>query len=123
MERRVIRHGDGKSLPNTNRAFSLFLDRIFIIEGCITIGISFISYFFIVPFPEQCTFFAPEEKALLLARLKDDGGAVAHDKLSPKRIYEFFQDWKIWIAVIIYVGALENANSITSFQPTILVRR
>ncbi|PVH97218.1 MFS general substrate transporter [Periconia macrospinosa] len=93
---------------------------IFIIEGVITIGISFISFFFIVPFPEDCTFFKPEEKALLLARLKDDGGAVVHDKLPTKRLYEFFKDWKIWAAVLIYCGAAENANSITSFQPTIL---
>jgi hypothetical protein len=94
--------------------------RIFIIEGCITIVISVVSYFFIVPFPEDCAFFKPKEKALLLARLEDDGGAVAHDKLPPKRIYEFLRDWKIWVAVLMYLGAAENANSITGFQPTIL---
>jgi hypothetical protein len=94
--------------------------RIFIVEGCITVGISFASYFFIVPFPEQCTFLQPEDKALLLARLEDDGGAVAHDRLPPKRLYGFLRDWKIWVAILIYLGAAENANSITSFQPTVL---
>lgn len=96
------------------------VNRIFIIEGCLTILISFLSYFFIVPFPEECTFLNAEEKALLLARLKADGGAVAHDKLPLKRIFEFFRDWKIWVAFLIYFGAVENANSITNFQPTIL---
>jgi hypothetical protein len=95
-------------------------DRIFIIEGCLTIVISFLSYFFIVPFPEESTFLSAENKALLLARLKDDGGDVAHDKLSPRRILDILKDWKIWAAVLIYVGACENANSITNFQPTIL---
>lgn len=33
---------------------------------------------------------------------------------------EYFKDWKIWVAVLIYIGAVENANSITGFQPTIL---
>ncbi|KAF2650855.1 MFS general substrate transporter [Lophiostoma macrostomum CBS 122681] len=93
---------------------------IFIIEGCITIAISILSFFFIVPFPEDCTFFDAEDKALLLARLKNDGGAVVHDPPSTKRILGFLKDWKIWAAVLIYLGGAENANSITSFQPTIL---
>lgn len=78
------------------------------------------SFFVIVPFAEDGEFLRPDEKALLLARLKDDGGAVAHDKLPPKRVVEIVKDWKIWAAVFIYLGAAENANSITSFQPTIL---
>jgi hypothetical protein len=94
--------------------------RIFIVEGCLTIIISCFSYFFIVPFPEDCTFFNPTDKALLLARLKADGGNFESGKLSLKRILGYFRDWKIWIAVLIYLGAAENANSITNFQPTVL---
>lgn len=37
-----------------------------------------------------------------------------------KRLGQIFKDWKIWAAVLIYLGGAENANSITSFQPTIL---
>jgi hypothetical protein len=98
----------------------LIICRIFIIEGCLTIIISCISWFFIVPFPENCTFFSPKDKALLLARLEADGGDIAHDKLSFKRVFGILQDWKIWAAIFIYFGACENANSITNFQPTIL---
>ncbi|OSS47602.1 hypothetical protein B5807_07560 [Epicoccum nigrum] len=93
---------------------------LFIIEGVITIAISFLSFFLIVPFPEDSNFLAPDEKALLLARLKNDGGTVVHDKLSIRRLVEILHDWKIWAAVFIYLGGAENANSITSFQPTIL---
>ncbi|KAF3003627.1 hypothetical protein E8E13_007598 [Curvularia kusanoi] len=93
---------------------------LFIIEGVITIAISFVSFFIIVPFPENSEFLRPDEKALLLARLKDDGGVVTHDKLPMRRFVEIFKDWKIWAAVFIYLGGAENANSITSFQPTIL---
>lgn len=95
-------------------------DGLFIIEGVITIAISFVSFFVIVPFPEDSEFLKPDERALLLARLKDDDGAVAHDKLPMKRVVEILKDWKIWAAVFIYLGGAENANSITSFQPTIL---
>lgn len=93
---------------------------IFIIEGVITIAISFASYFFIVPFPGDATFFEPEEKALLLARLKDDGGAVKKEKVPTKELGQYYKDWKIWVAILMYIGAAENANSITGFQPTIL---
>ena len=45
---------------------------------------------------------------------------MAHDDYTTKRMLQFLKDWKIWAAVLIYLGAAENANSITSFQPTIL---
>ncbi|KAK7958696.1 hypothetical protein PG988_013544 [Apiospora saccharicola] len=81
----------------------------------------FASYFFIVPFPEGSTFLMPEDKDLLLARLRDDRDDVAHeDRLPARRLLDFLRDLKIWAAVVIYLGAAENANSITSFQPTIL---
>jgi hypothetical protein len=89
-------------------------------EGRLTIAVSCLSYFFIVPFPEDCTFLSPKDKALLLARLKTDGGNVAHDTFPLKRIVEIFQDWKIWVAIFIYLGAAENANFIVNFQPTVL---
>jgi hypothetical protein len=95
-------------------------NRLFIIEGIITLVISVGAYFVIVPFPEDCKFLSPDQKALLLARIRDDGGLVAHDTLSMKRVLVILKDWKIWAAVLIYLGGAENANSITSFQPTIL---
>jgi hypothetical protein len=115
--------GDGELAIGTSpRKTDLRLqwDRLFIIEGVTTIAISFVSFFIIVPFPEDSNFLKPDEKALLLARLKDDGGAVAHDELPIRRLLQIFQDWKIWAAVFIYLGGAENANSIASFQPTIL---
>ncbi|KAH7390921.1 major facilitator superfamily domain-containing protein [Phaeosphaeria sp. MPI-PUGE-AT-0046c] len=93
---------------------------IFIIEGCLTIAIAFASWFFIVPYPEQCAFLSLDDKALLLARLKADGGDIANDKLTSKRVLGFLRDWKIWCAVFTYIGAAETANSIVNFQPTIL---
>jgi hypothetical protein len=94
--------------------------RIFIIEGCLTIAVSVTSYVFIVPFPEDSAFLSADDKALLLARLKADSGRDAQDKLQIKQVLTYLRDWKIWAAVLTYVGGLENANSITNFQPTVL---
>ncbi|EKG16496.1 Major facilitator superfamily [Macrophomina phaseolina MS6] len=93
---------------------------IFIIEGLITVVFSFCSVFWIVPFPENNKKFTPEEKAVLLARVRDDGGEVHHDKLDPKRFFKYMLDWKIWLCVLTYLGAEENAASVVAFQPSIL---
>ncbi|KAK0653773.1 putative transporter [Lasiodiplodia hormozganensis] len=93
---------------------------IFIIEGLITVVFSFCSIFWIVPFPEKSTMFTPEEKAVLLTRIAEDGGGVRHDKLDPKRFFKYMMDWKIWLCVLSYLGAEENAASVIAFQPSIL---
>ena len=90
---------------------------IFIIEGCATILVALVSFPLMIQFPEKSTRFTPEEKKVLLARLDGDGAKVAHDKL---HIIESLQDWKIWTAILVYIGAEENASSVVAFQPTIL---
>lgn len=70
-----------------------------------------------VPFPEKSKMFTSEEKRVLLARLDADGAKVVHDKL---RIFSAWKDWKIWAAVLIYIGAEENSSSVIAFQPTVL---
>ncbi|KAF1836160.1 MFS general substrate transporter [Decorospora gaudefroyi] len=93
---------------------------IFIIEGCITIFIS-VAFWPLVPqFPENCTFLSPEDKALMLARVKADGGHVSDDEITFKKTLGFLKDWKIWAGVAMCLGVTENANSLANFQPTIL---
>ena len=70
---------------------------IFIIEGLITCAVSAASWFFMVPFPEQSKFLKPEEKELLLARNKADGGEVSEDEYSLGRVLNDLKDWKIWV--------------------------
>lgn len=70
--------------------------RIFIIEGAVTVLVSFVAFFFMFPFPEQIdTIFTTEEKAVLLARLKADGANVENDSI---RLLDCLTDWKIWVA-------------------------
>ena len=70
---------------------------IFIIEGLITCAVSAASWFFMVPFPEQSKFLNPEEKELLLARNKADGGEVSEDEYSLGRVLNDLKDWKILV--------------------------
>ena len=72
------------------------------------------------PFPENCTFLSPEDKALMLARIQADGGHVSDDEISFKKALHFLKDWKIWAGVAMNLGVTENANSLANFQPTIL---
>lgn len=73
----------------------LHMHRIFIIEGILTICISAIMYPFVVPFPEHCNFLNPEEKELMLARLKDSGHN-ANDTITLRGALNDLKDWKIW---------------------------
>lgn len=70
---------------------------IFIMEAIITLIVSTIGFFFIVPFPEDAKFLTAEEKTLLLARLEEDGGSVRHDRITFSRVLPMIADWKIWI--------------------------
>jgi hypothetical protein len=66
-------------------------------EAIITLVVSTIGFFIIVPFPEDANFLTADEKALLLARLEEDGGSVRHDKITFRRVLPVIADWKIWI--------------------------
>lgn len=93
---------------------------IFIIEGCITIFVSLCTFAFIPPFPEHCNFLREDEKALMLARVKADGGHNADDNITVKEALGYLKDWRIWAGVAMNLGVTENANSLANFQPTIL---
>jgi hypothetical protein len=70
--------------------------RIFIIEGLCTICVSVACWPVIPPFPEHCAFLSPDDKALMLARVRADGGHVADDEITLKKTIRYLNDWKIW---------------------------
>ncbi|GAE00022.1 vitamin H transporter, putative [Paecilomyces variotii No. 5] len=93
---------------------------IFIMESIITVVVSSICFWIIVPFPEKASFLNEDEKRLLLARLEEDGGSIQNDKITFRRVLPMIADWKIWICVLAYMAAEETASSLVAFQPTIL---
>ncbi|KAL2001222.1 hypothetical protein VTN02DRAFT_2083 [Thermoascus thermophilus] len=93
---------------------------IFIMEAIITVVVSSVSFWIIVPFPENANFLSAEEKELLMARIQEDGGGIRNDDISFRRVLSMIADWKIWNCVIAYMAAEETASSLVAFQPTIL---
>ena len=70
---------------------------IFIIEGLITIVISILALFFVPNWPETSKFLNPEERELLLRRLREDSGEAKMDHWNFKTAIQIFADWKIWV--------------------------
>lgn len=92
---------------------------IFIVEAIITAVVAVITFFTILRFPEETTYFSPEEKAVILKRIRQDGGRVTHDRFS-KHLLEALLDWKIWLSMLAYAAIEENPSALTAFQPTVL---
>jgi hypothetical protein len=92
----VTAPGDGKFNFQGDFCSQLTRGRIFIIEGCITILVSLACLPVVPPFPEKCNFLTLEDKGLMLARVKADGGHVYDDDISFKKALSYLKDWKIW---------------------------
>lgn len=71
-------------------------NRIFIIEGLITMIIAFAAFFLIPPWPEDCKFLKPHEKDMMLQRIAADRLHLKHDTLTLKTFVTTLTDWKIW---------------------------
>jgi MFS family permease len=70
---------------------------IFVAEGLITCCFALVAFPFMIKMPEQTKMFTPEEKDVLLRRLKADREEVAHEHVG-KRVLEALFDWKVWLA-------------------------
>ena len=94
---------------------------IFILEGLFTFVFGVAAWFIIPRFPQEATFLAEDERALLLARLKHDRGneRINFDGINWAKA---LTDWKIWVFTLIYFCADMGAASISSFTPTILAQ-
>ena len=89
--------GDGCKLnvPTDHGRLMLRKCPSFIVEGAITAVIAVIGYFWLMDWPDNATFLTPEERVVLLARLRADRTEEARmEKFNAKRCWG---DWKIWI--------------------------
>jgi hypothetical protein len=75
----------------------LISERIFLIEGIITIVTTVIGFFCIPPYPEESKFLEPAEKAYLLAMLADDQGPSRPHHYDWTVIKSCLVDYKIWL--------------------------
>lgn len=81
-------------------------------EAIITLCVSIIGFFIIVPFPEDAKFLTEDEKALLMQRIEEDGGSVRHDEINLQRVLSMAADWKIWIWYASSFSVIKNCGLI-----------
>lgn len=76
---------------------------LFIIEGVITVGISFIALFVLPDFPRTTTWLTEEEKALAIWRLEEDIGEDDWIDSEHQSLWlgakQAFADIKTWVLV------------------------
>lgn len=70
---------------------------IFIIEGSLTVVVAVLGKFFIVDWPETSKFLNPQERALLLRRLREETAEARMDTLDTKATKRILTDWKIYV--------------------------
>lgn len=93
---------------------------IFIIEGLITVVVATSAFFIIPDWPHLARFLTPEEKEILLARLREDNREANMDRWDMDKAKRCFGDPKIWIGVLMYMGVVTTGYSGAFFTPTIL---
>ncbi|KAK9435403.1 MFS transporter [Metarhizium brunneum] len=94
---------------------------IFIIEGLLTIVVGFLSFFMVHDFPDEAKFLAPEDRARVLLRLKNDNQHSArHEDFKWDYMWAAVKDWKTYNGMLIYMGPLMPLYSFSVFLPTII---
>lgn len=93
---------------------------IFFVEGAMTCIVAIFAFFFLPPFPEQATFFTPEEKTWYLRRLREDDLRGKDEKMGVWGSVKACFDWKVVISGWLYLAVTVAAYAISLFQPTIL---
>lgn len=92
---------------------------IFILEGILTIAISFLIFFLVPDFPERTDILSGAEKAHLLEKLRRDKG---DQKLTIRSVnwVKTLSDYKIWFPTLMFFCCDMTAASMSAFLPTIL---
>jgi MFS family permease len=87
---------------------------IFILEGTLTVLVSFIAVFTLPDFPEQSKWLTKEEAAYITARLEADQGKSAIErKTTPKDVKNFFtKDFKVIVGGFMYFGMIGKCKSL-----------
>lgn len=65
-------------------------------------------------FPEESKFLTPDEKAAVIARLKEDQGAAGEAKFSKVHFFNAVKDWRVYCYMLIYIG--QQTMSCYSFR-------
>ncbi|UNI17029.1 hypothetical protein JDV02_003408 [Purpureocillium takamizusanense] len=98
---------------------------IFLVEGAATVAFSLIPFLLLPDSPETSKFLTSREKKILYDRLRADAGTESgevelHDKFHWPTIRSAFLEWKIWVAIIIYLAHTICAYGFSYTVPTVI---
>ncbi|KAF2692098.1 MFS general substrate transporter [Lentithecium fluviatile CBS 122367] len=94
---------------------------IFILEGLLTIVVSFAFYFLLPNFPEEVKWLREDERTFVKARLQLDQGKSARERpIKPADVLRALTDPKIIIGGFMYFGLIVPAYGYAYFSPTII---
>ena len=96
--------------------------QIFILEGCLTVLVSFFFFFLLPDFPEESKWLKEDEKAYVAARLWQDQGKSARERsITLKDVGRVFKDYKVIVAGFMYFGLIVPAYGYAYFAPGIIL--
>lgn len=94
---------------------------IFIVEGALTVLISFLFYFIIPDFPEEAKWLSDEERKFVQMRLRvDQGSAGAQRPIKFSDVLSTLKDYKVIAGGFAYFGLIVPAYSYAYFAPGII---
>ncbi|GJC83255.1 putative transporter C1002.16c [Colletotrichum liriopes] len=92
---------------------------IFIIEGVLSILVSFTAYWAIYDYPATAQFLSDKERSEVQRRLQEDSGHLSNE-FNVKYVWQAIKDWKIYIHMLICMAGFCPIYSIALFLPTII---
>lgn len=92
---------------------------IFILEGLLSILVSFTAPWAIYDYPSEAGFLTPAERAEVQRRLRADSGHLTDD-FDVKYVWQAIRDWKIYIHMLICMAGFCPIYSFSLFLPTII---
>ncbi|KAK3682926.1 high-affinity nicotinic acid transporter [Podospora appendiculata] len=92
---------------------------IFILEGILSILVSFSAYWAIYDYPATAQFLSTAERNEVERRLKEDHGHLSND-YNVKYVWQALKDWKIYIHMLICMAGFCPIYSFSLFLPTII---
>lgn len=94
---------------------------IFLIEGGLTVFVSFFFFFWLPDFPEDVKWLSEEERTYVQARLQvDQGRSAAARKITLKDVVHTLSDPKVIIGGFMYFGLIVPAYGYAYFAPAII---
>ncbi|KAF9262312.1 MFS general substrate transporter [Marasmius fiardii PR-910] len=93
---------------------------IFIIEGILTVLVSFSAYFFVVNYPSTAGFLTEKERETVQSRLAADSDATAAEPFNWQNVSKCLKDPKCWLYAFSFHTLSLPLYTLSLFLPTII---